>query len=282
MEITKYRFNKVIYLTTLFFQNLLVKFFYKNNINSDLQNIINSNRAFLDSIDKFLSYNDYKLNDYGLQKRIYDQIDNKISGQPIYSDLIIFLINNILLKKNINYLEIGTSVLKNFLQINNGIQNSNLIAYDINEINPTFRDLEMFSKNNNNLKYFKGSVLSKKDTQQFKEEFPNKFDFIFSDAMHTAEGIRSEYELIIKNHLANNFIIYYDDLDFLGLEEEFSEIKFDISESRNQHIYSYTFFIHGWIGQYEKLHKNGIISNLNIEEFMNKENLKIYKFKKMT
>ena len=64
----------------------------------------------------------------------------------------------------------------------------------------------------------------RESAEKFKQEFPDKFDFIFSDALHTPEAIRSEYELIIKDSLAENFIIYYDDLDFIGLEEEFSKI----------------------------------------------------------
>lgn len=222
----------------------------------------------------------YVLNDYGIQERIYNQLDNKISDLPTYSDFIVFLINNVF-KKSINYLEIGVSVLKNYLQINNGIQNSNLIAYDINEINPIFKQLDSFAVNNNKLNYFQGSVLKKEDANEFKSKFPDKFDFIFSDALHTPDAIRSEYELIIKNSIAGDFIIYYDDLDFVGLEEEFLKIKSDISVNLNQQIYFFTFLIYGWIGEYEKLHKNGIITNINIEKIMNNENLKIYQFKRL-
>ena len=60
------------------------------------------------------------------------------------------------------------SVLKNYLQINNGIQNSNIVAFDINEINPNFKDLKYLEKNDNNLFYFKGSVLSNADAEGFK------------------------------------------------------------------------------------------------------------------
>jgi len=277
----EYRINKIKFILTLFFQNLLVRNFYRNNSNKKINKIIAINRSFLDSVEKFLSEEQYQRNNYGIQRRIYDQMDKKISSLPTYSDFIIFLITNVFSRKNVNYLEIGVSVLKNFLQINTGIKNSNLVAYDINDINPTFKDINSYSLNGNNLIYFQGSVLDKKDSEKFKQEFPDKFDFIFSDALHTPEAIRSEYELIIKDSLAEDFIIYYDDLDFIGLEEEFSKIKADISTNYNQQINFYTFLIYGWIGEKEKLHKNGIITNINIEEIMNNEDLKIYKFKKL-
>ena len=277
-----YRINKIKFILTLFFQNLSVKIFYRNNPNKKINKIITTNRSFLDSIEKFLPEGEYRKNNYGIQRRIYDQMDSKISDLPTYSDFIVFLITNVFSENNVNYLEIGVSVLKNFLQINTGIRDSNLIAYDINKINPTFKNLSSYSMNGNNLTYFQGSVLDKNDAEKFKQEFPDKFDFIFSDALHTPEAIRSEYELIIKDSLAENFIIYYDDLDFIGLEEEFSKIKADISTNYSQHINFYTFLIYGWIGENEKLHKNGIITNINIEEIMNNEDLKIYKFKKLS
>ncbi|MAU54849.1 MAG: hypothetical protein CMC29_03440 [Flavobacteriaceae bacterium] len=280
LEQTKYRLNKIKYLLTLNYQKFRVTIFYKFNSNKDFKKIINSNREFLKSVQNFLPEEVYLTNDYGIQRRIYDQIDKKISSHPTYSDFIVFLIIKIF-KENINYLEIGVSVLKNFLQINYNILNSHLIAYDINEINPVFTNISAEAKNKNTLSYFTGSVLDINDSNEFKKKYKNKFDFIFSDALHTPEAIRSEYELIIKDSLADKFIIYYDDLDFEGLEFEFSNIKLDISNNKEQKIYFYTFSIFGWIGEHEKLHKNGMITNINIDKLMKLESLKIFKFKEM-
>ena len=280
MERLKYRIKKLIFLLTIKFQSFSTKLFYRNNISSDFQSIINKNRGFLKSIDSFLPIMVYQDNDYGIQQRIYQKLDDEIVDLPTYSDLISFLIAKIYINE-VNYLEIGVSVLKNFLQINNIVSNSNLIAYDINEVNPQFKDLDSFSKNGNNLKYFQGSVLDVKDANNFKNLYSQKFDFVFSDALHTPDAIRSEYELIIKNRLSENFIIYYDDLDFEGIEDEFRSIKLEISKEINTEVNFYTFFIYGWIGQHEKLHKNGIITNLDLEDIVRKENIKIYKFMKM-
>ena len=191
---------------------------------------------------------------------------------------MIFLINK-LFKKNINYLEIGVSVLKNYLQINNGISDSNIVGFDINEINHNFKNLNEIQKNNNNLMYFKGSVLNKNDAKVFNEFFVEKFDLIFSDALHEPEAIRSEFELIIKDNLKEKFLIYYDDLDFAGIEDELEKIRKDIENHIDQKINFYTLKIYGWIGQNEKLHKNGILTTYDLEDFLQLNNMKLYKFK---
>ena len=41
-------------------------------------------------------------------------------------------------KVRINYLEIGVSVMKNYLQIVNQFRNSLIVGFDNNEINPNF------------------------------------------------------------------------------------------------------------------------------------------------
>ena len=196
------------------------------------------------------------------------------------SNFIIFLINKIFFN-SINYLEIGVSVLKNYLQINNSIKNSNIVAFDINEINPNFKNLKELERNNNNLIYFKGSVLSSNDAKNFKTFFNKNYDFIFSDALHEPHAVNSEYQLIIKNNLNENFIIYYDDLDFKGLEDELKVIKKDIEINTDKKINFYTFKVYGWIGQHEKIHKNGILTTFDLEKIMSENKLKIYSFKKV-
>ena len=83
------------FILDLFFQNLSIKIFYRNNLNQKINNIIKTNRSFLNSIEQFLPEEEYQLNDYGIQKRIYNQMDKKISDLPTYSDFIVFLITNV-------------------------------------------------------------------------------------------------------------------------------------------------------------------------------------------
>ncbi len=280
MERLKYRYKKLIFVFVVKVQLLYLLAFYYFNRNEELFKIITKNRHYLKTINKFLPEVHYSQNDYGVQRRIYNDLEKEIVRLPTYSDFLIFLINE-LFKKNINYLEIGVSVLKNYLQINNGISDSNIVGFDLNEINPNFKNLDKIQKNNNNLIYFKGSVLNKDDTKIFNEFFVEKFDLIFSDALHEPEAIRSEFELIIKNNLKEKFLIYYDDLDFAGIEEEIGKIRKDLENHIDQKINFYTLKIYGWIGQNEKLHKNGILTTYDLEDFMQLNNMKLYKFKKI-
>ena len=82
--------------------------------------------------------------------------------------------------------------------------------------------------------YFKGSVLALTTLKSLNQFLKNKFDFVFSDALHEPHAVNSEYQLIIKNNLNENFLIYYDDLDFEGLEAELKILKKDLENSTNK------------------------------------------------
>ena len=280
MERFKYRYTKLLFLIVIKLQYIYLYVFYYLNKNKELLEIINKNRTYLKTIKKFLSEDSYAQNDYGVQRRIYNNLEKEIVKIPTYSDLLIFFIKK-LFNNKVNYLEIGVSVLKNYLQINNGVSDSNIVGFDINDLNPNFINLNKIQKNNNNLIYFKGNVLSKEDAEKFNETFKDKFDLVFSDALHEPEAIRSEYELIIKNNLKNKFLIYYDDLDFAGIEDELGKIRKDLENHLDESINFYTLNIYGWIGQHEKLHKNGILTTFDLEEFLKLNNIKLFNLKKI-
>ena len=280
MERFKYRYTKLLFLIVIKLQFIYLYIFYYLNKNKELLEIINKNRNYLKTIKKFLPEDSYAQNDYGVQRRIYNNLEKEIVKIPTYSDLLIFFIK-ILFNNKVNYLEIGVSVLKNYLQINNGVSDSNIVGFDINDLNPNFINLNKIQKNNNNLIYFKGNVLSKEDAEKFNETFKDKFDLVFSDALHEPEAIRSEYELIIKNNLKNKFLIYYDDLDFAGIEDELGKIRKDLENHLDESINFYTLNIYGWIGQHEKLHKNGILTTFDLEEFLKLNNIKLFNLKKI-
>ena len=93
--------------------------------------------------------------------------------------------------------------------------------------------------------------------------------------MHaTFEPRISEYENIISGSLNSNFIIYYDDLDFPELLNAAKKIANDLSKN-HQNLSFFTFWISGWVGNHEKMHKNGIISNLPIKDILKKEKIKL-------
>ena len=43
----------------------------------------------------------------------------------------------------------------------------------------------------------------------------------------------------------------------------------------------YTFYINGWVGQYEIMHKNGIITNLDLSKILKDESVNLRKFNKI-
>ena len=259
--------------------------FYKNS-NKEFVNIIRDNRLYLSSIDTFLTEDQYKVNDYGIPKKLFEHIDKKINDYPTYSDLLIFISRN-MDKVRINYLEIGVSVMKNYLQIVNQFRNSLIVGFDNNEINPNFSKKFTQKKSNyftseineNKLIYFIGDLLDEKDTDEFKS-INEKFDLIFSDALHTKKGVMAEYRNIIKDSLSDTFVLYFDDLDFPDLTSASLEIFEDL-KTQYDNLSFLTFDIHGWVGENEKFHRNGFITNIDFDEIFKKEKIKLRNYKKI-
>ena len=280
IENIRYKITKLYRLINLKIENFGLLMFYKNKNNILFEKIIKTNREYLSSFKYFLSKENYHNNDYGIQARIYKELNKPIKEYPTYSDFICFLYLNHF-KENFNYLEIGCSVLKNVLQIKNFVSDSNIVSYDINEINPDLKVRYFKKEKNNNVEYFKGDVLKKEDYLNFRNSSSHKYNFIFSDALHEPHAVYSEFENIYKDLLDEKFIIYYDDLDFPGLKKTVEKIKVELSKSYNS-LNFYTFKVYGWIGQYENLHLNGILTNLDLEKSLNENDIQIYKLKKIS
>ena len=267
----EYKYKKLVNTLVLLINNL-IRLFYKNN-NSELKKIIKENRHSLSKSSSFLTSTQYKENNYGIPGNIYRSLDKPINEFPTYSDMFIFFSKY--LKKPVNYLEIGVSVLKNFIQINESLERSSLTGFDINPIAENSNYIfEEKNKKNNTLSYFQGDVLNEKDTILFKQKYKEKFNFVFSDALHEHDAVMSEYENIIKGNLDDEFILYFDDLDFPGLEKTVDFIFSDLKKEYNK-IFRTTFYINGWVGQYEKLHKNGLISTIDFYEVLKNEKIKL-------
>ena len=263
--------------------------FFTTSINLELENIIKINRTFLKETKQLLGADVYKYNNYGIPQNIYKVIDEPIDENITYTDLIAFLLKTINKQSSINYLEIGVSVMKNVMQIDNSLRGANLTIYDINKIVPKFESRFVAKEDTNNkvfesilgknkIVYFQGDVFNRKDQNQFNSYVKENFNFVFSDAMHTQEGILNEYENIIKMNLSENFMLYFDDLDFDGLLEAAIHIYKDLSfDYKNLNFY--TFWINGWVGQHEKMHKNGIITTYDLASIFKKEGIKLLFFK---
>ena len=267
----EYKYRKLVNILVLLI-NKQIRFFYKNN-NPELKKIIIKNRETLLKSQIFLTNTQYSQNTYGIPGNIFSSLDKPIDEFPTYSDLFIFFSKY--LKKSINYLEIGVSVLKNFIQINESLENSHLTGFDINPIAPNSKHIfNETKKRKNKIAYFQGDVLDKKDTGLFEVNFNTKFNFVFSDALHEHDAVMSEYENIIKGKLDTEFILYFDDLDFPGLEKTLNLIYSDMKKEY-KNIYLTTFYVNGWVDQYEKLHKNGVISTIDFYEILKREKIKL-------
>ena len=94
MERFKYRYKKLLFLIVIKLQFLYLYVFYYLNKNKELLEIINNNRIYLKTINKFLSEDSYAQNDYGVQRRIYNNLEKEIVKIPTYSALLIFFVKN--------------------------------------------------------------------------------------------------------------------------------------------------------------------------------------------
>lgn len=136
---------------------------------------------------------------YGLPDFCFSRINERLTDDVTYSDVLVYLANEFNLDE---YLEIGVSVLKNFYQMACNTK-CNLIAYDINQKNPCVEIPRPF-------KYIQGNVL-KKDNWEPLKALNKKHNLIFSDALHSNEGLQAEWDNYILDHLADKFIIVWDD-----------------------------------------------------------------------
>lgn len=269
----------------LLISNLYQIFFLLFN-ETGLEKEVAQNKKTLSTIGSFIDLETYTSSKdfYGLPSYILKHIDKSYNKYPTYSDLILYLLNSF--SRSPKYVEVGVSVLKNLFLISSGKSGLEIFAYDINKINPVVEkylhleeskdNIKKYVHNSNKISYFQGDVFKTEDLQKFKNLI-KKVDFIFSDAHHSYEGLMSEYENLIKDILNEEFIIYYDDLSG-DLLKAFIEISQKLSESHK--IFTFTFLINGWIGNHEKMHRNGIITNIDIVNNFKRDGVSLCSIKK--
>lgn len=217
---------------------------------------------------------------YGVPDFIRNELNKDIGPDITYTDLMVYLSHKHF--RQLNYLEIGVSVGKNFFQMLNAHTTGRFTGYDIEEINPRLQNiLEYRSKEawdtmpksikkgkssmstyayrDMEVRYLSADVWDEKSWAKLQGE---KFNMIFSDALHTPQAILFEFEMLVKyNLLDEKFIIVWDDL--VGkMKNSFFKIirKYD----RVYQIKDIYFLnVNGWIGQHEAPHSVGMISNFN-------------------
>ncbi|MDR1881216.1 MAG: class I SAM-dependent methyltransferase [Prevotella sp.] len=248
----------------------------------DMQEYIDKNRAILDTIDNWIDDRAFSESffNYGAPDHIKKDINKKINTDITYSDIMVYIANKYF--RTVNYLEIGVSVGKNFLQVINSCPGlANASGFDIENINPVLeKQLSLISEEKwdtlpNSIKkdrsslrkysfgkipsinYLSGDVWDENNWAKMKN---SSFNLIFSDALHTPEAIIFEFEMLVKYNLcAEKFVIVWDDI-VGGMQEAFFKIYRKYNKKFNAKEY-YLINTNGWVGQYEQEHSIGIISN---------------------
>lgn len=250
-----------------------------------LKTIKIKNRQTLLDVSKWLS-EEQSINsyfNYGVPDQIKDLLDLGIGDEITYTDLLLYYSRKL---KNINYLELGVSVGKNFLQIASHLNKATLTGFDIENINTPIKDkfqyldklewetfsgslrkenssLHRFEFNTNSVNYMAADIWDENSWSKLEGQ---KFNIIFSDALHDPKALLWEYEMIKKyNLLDDNYIYMWDDLNN-GLEKSFKTIAQDLQKKRKLTSDKvYLIKINGWLGQnYPMKHDVGIVSNLTL------------------
>lgn len=247
--------------------------------------VIRQNRAALSSVPRWIddSVYDHSIFQYGLPAALKLMIDKPISSEVTYTDALCFLLTR--LSKPVRYLEMGVSVGKNFFQVANFLQNGSLTGFDIEEMNPIlearFSDRTAISRwatmetsmkkgessltsyrfQTNQVRYLSGDIFDESSWARLAGE---KFNVIFSDAFHSPDALRFEYEMLKRYRLVadEQFIMIWDDLggemmrEFLRIYDAM-KAEYGLT-SANFSLNAYR----GWVGEYEPKHMIGVIRKL--------------------
>ncbi|MES1160080.1 MAG: class I SAM-dependent methyltransferase [Bacteroidota bacterium] len=242
---------------------------------------IRTNRSSLRLIDNWINEEAFARSyfQYGVPGFLKPLINKPIDDSPTYTDLMTFIAKKYF--EQVNYLEIGVSVGKNFFQMMHSLQQAQLTGFDIEEINPIIeKELKVrdkkewptpagsIKKNASSLTTYtfgdkKVNYLSADvwDANSWAKLEGNKYNIVFSDALHTPKAILFEFEMLFKYQLLDEkFIIVWDDLvgkmrnSFFKIIRKYNEV-YNIKDI-------YLLEVNGWVGQHESPHSVGIISNL--------------------
>ena len=263
--------------------NLEIKNRFDFSSRPESAEVIRQNRELLTKVSDWIDAEAMKNScfDYGVPPFIQDVINKDIGNNATYTDIMRYLAYKHF--PQLNYLEIGVSVGKNFYQLAAGIPGGVFTGFDIEEINPVLeRDYSLTNQRTWETKA--GSI--KKTASSFKEyDFRgtkvnylcadvwdenswsqlqgNKYNMVFSDALHTPEAILFEFEMLVKYKLLDDkFVIVWDDLVGKMQRSFKSIIKKYHSAYQLQDIYLIN--INGWVGQHENPHTVGLISNFKM------------------
>jgi len=247
-----------------------------------LLNIRNKNKEFLKNFD-FISGLDLttSVENYGAPQVILDNIDKDINVIT-YTELLCYFGSKI---HNVKYLEFGCSFGKNLVQVMNHLDGT-FTTCDLEHINPNLGAVEISSNewtssdttkqvykieeeyfkkytlNNKEINYGRGNVFS----PEIYQHFPDTVNIVFSDALHDPRALQFEIDNLLANDLLEKeFFIYYDDLHGQAMINAFGSCFNKLNNFSDKFVNSRIFYCHGWIGEHEFAHTNGIITNMGFD-----------------
>lgn len=245
----------------------------------DLSRAVRKNRETLNLVSRWIDEDVYQASifHYGLPPQIRPYIDERIDDTPTYSDLIVHLAGWL---GDLRYLELGPSVGKNLFQVAMSVRNAELLAVDIEDINPilesrlTFKSREewetmpgskraglstqtAYGLQGNRVEYIAGDLFDRATWDRLRGR---KFNLIFSDAFHSADALLIEWENVSRLRLLAEgpFAMVWDDLNSKEMREAFCNIATQIQRDRPSAVVSLELF-HGWVGKRERPHPIGIV-----------------------
>lgn len=210
---------------------------------------------------------------------------NDIEMEITCADLIAII--STFLKKKINYLEIGVSVGKNFMQLCNYFRDAEMTGLDVEEIYPIFEsfleekelifqsqnsyEIDTLSKKKASKRTSLTSYLCKKknnkvlylSADQFRDDtwetISNqcaRFNFVFSDGAHSPEALLNEFNYLMQFDLIDReeFVMFWDDMWDESMQNAFYEIALKLCKTfacGEDHIALYS--LHGSYGFARKM-----------------------------
>jgi hypothetical protein len=246
----------------------------------ELAGPVNTNRESLALIDDWIDEKAFAASffQYGVPDFIKAVINKPIGGSVTYTDLMLLIAKKYF--EQVNYLEIGVSVGKNFFQLMRSLPKAGLTGFDIEEINPVLERQLRFAnkkewatprssikKNNSSLKTYsfgdqKVAYLSADvwDEASWEKLQGQKFNIVFSDALHSPKAILFEFKMLEKYGLLDDrFVIVWDDLVGKMRDAFYKIIRRYNAAYGIRDIYLVE--VNGWVGKHEGAHSVGIISN---------------------
>jgi hypothetical protein len=247
---------------------------------ADLSTSVAANRKTLALVPSWLDEEVYRnsIFQYGLPPHIRVFIDDPIDDTPTYSDVIVHLARGI---QSLRYLELGPSVGKNFFQVANAVKGAELVAVDIEDINPAlerrlaFIDVQtwetapgskrarpsthsVYELGGNRVEYIAGDLFDRATWERLRGR---KFNLIFSDAFHSPEALTMEWDHVLRLDLLADgpFAMVWDDLTTAGMRDAFYAIASALARIRPRIKISLELF-QGWVGKRERLHPVGIVT----------------------